>query len=205
VQAMPYMTCLWPGLPQLWWRGDLRALLAALAFAAAVNAILVVTFIWPEMVPSRLLTFGQLAVSAVWLVSVAHSFRALRRIRQPISATTETWFRQAQEEYLQGHWFEAESLLKKVIRDQARDVDAHLMLAGVYRKSDRHDEAILVLNRLQKLDGATKWALEIRRERQQWAEAKKLSEATTEQTEENDATDLSKTDATDLHPTNTSD
>lgn len=208
MQAMPYMTCFWPGLPQLWWRGDLRALLAAVLFAAAVNAMLVVTFVWPEMLPSRLVTFGQLALAAIWMVSVVHSFRALRQIRQPVSATTDAWFCKAQGEYLQGHWFEAESLLKKVIRDQSRDVDAHLMLVGVYRQSGRQEEAVGALNRLKKFDGAAKWVLEIRREQQRLADMKTSSKAeaetTTEQTEDQNSTDLSNTDATDMLPTTTS-
>ncbi len=31
-----YLTCLWPGLPEMWFRGQLAALPAALTFALAV-------------------------------------------------------------------------------------------------------------------------------------------------------------------------
>ena len=44
-------------------------------------------------------------------------------------------------EYLRGNWLEAESLLQRLIRESARDFDVHLLLATLYRRTRRYDEA----------------------------------------------------------------
>jgi predicted Zn-dependent protease len=73
-------------------------------------------------------------------------------------------FDQALDGYLKGNWIEAERLLGGLLRRDDRDVDARLMLATLLRHTRRFDEATRELNRLVRLEGAQKWALEIRRE-----------------------------------------
>ncbi|MCH5376697.1 MAG: hypothetical protein JJ992_22255, partial [Planctomycetes bacterium] len=43
MQALSLVTCLWPGLPHLWWRGDWRALMVGVFFAIVVNLGLLTT------------------------------------------------------------------------------------------------------------------------------------------------------------------
>jgi cytochrome c-type biogenesis protein CcmH/NrfG len=69
-------------------------------------------------------------------------------------------------EYLKGAWFEAESLLGKLVAQDHRDVDARLMLASLLRHTRRPLEARRQLDELQRLEKAEKWQVEIERERQ---------------------------------------
>jgi cytochrome c-type biogenesis protein CcmH/NrfG len=74
-------------------------------------------------------------------------------------------FRRASREYLNGNWIKAEQLLTHLIRLNARDVDAQLMLASLLRRTGQLTEASGRLRRLEATDGAEKWRSEIARER----------------------------------------
>ena len=166
MQASSLVTCLWPGLPQLWWRGDWRALLVALGFAAALNLALVSSFLWPETLPPGVLAVGWVAIAVFWAMGCWHGHRSLPRLRgMTISAQREDLFLRAQQEYLKGHWYEAEALLGQLLDEHPGDVDAQLMRATLYRHLGRIDEGRNQLNALECMDGAEKWALEIARER----------------------------------------
>jgi cytochrome c-type biogenesis protein CcmH/NrfG len=75
-------------------------------------------------------------------------------------------FRRASREYLNGNWIKAEQLLTHLIRLNARDVDAQLMLASLLRRTGQLTEAAGRLRRLEATDGFEKWRSEIARERQ---------------------------------------
>jgi len=167
MQASSFVTCFWPGLPQLWWRGDWRALLTALGFAAAVNLALVSSFLWPEMLPSPLLAIGWVGILAFWTICIWHGRRCVPRIRGVHSNREhDTLFVRAQAEYLRGHWFEAETLIGQLLDQQNSDVDAQLMLATLYRRTGRIEDGQSKLQELERMDGAEKWALEMARERE---------------------------------------
>ena len=92
--------------------------------------------------------------------------RSLPDLRDPPRVDDRGLFIQAQAEYLKGHWFEAETLLRRILRHCSRDADALLMLATLYRRTKRWDEARRQLDRLDRLDGSRKWRLEIAQERE---------------------------------------
>jgi hypothetical protein len=71
----------------------------------------------------------------------------------------------AQAEYLRGHWFEAEAAIKEILSRNPRDVEARLLWVGVLRRSKRIDAARRQLKILSRLEGADRWALELRDER----------------------------------------
>ena len=52
MEAKHYATCLWPGMADIWWRGRLSALPIAIAFALALNLLLVTRYIYPEWMAS---------------------------------------------------------------------------------------------------------------------------------------------------------
>jgi len=79
--------------------------------------------------------------------------------------------REALTEYLQGSWFEAEAILGRLLRQVPRDVEGRLLLATVLRRTQRHDEALEQLDRLERLRDAARWSREIADERQRIAEA----------------------------------
>jgi len=69
------------------------------------------------------------------------------------------------EYYLQGQWFEAEKSLVQLLRQNPRDVEARLMIATLFRRTRRWDEALRQLDQLERLEASQAWALEIQRER----------------------------------------
>jgi cytochrome c-type biogenesis protein CcmH/NrfG len=73
-------------------------------------------------------------------------------------------FIRAQAEYLRGHWVEAQALLEQQIRHNPQDVESHLLLSSVYRRSDRCALSRRELDGIWGYQGAEKWRFEIRRE-----------------------------------------
>lgn len=177
MHSSPYIICLWPGLPRLWIRGDWAALATAVAFGAALNLVLVSSFVWTELLPPSFNLIGWLILGTVWLASVFQACRSLPHLREPPRVDDRGLFIQAQAEYLRGHWFEAETLLRQLLRYCSRDVDVLLMLATLYRRTRRYDEAAKQLDRLDRLDEACKWRWEIAQERDT---LKRLTTATNE-------------------------
>src|SRR5690554_650972 len=124
-----WMTCLWPGLPRLWWRGQAAGLFTAAAFALWLNCSLAATFIAPD----RFSTFARMAnwagLLVFWGVCVRRGAGRLSHFYCGDGQHNEELFQRAQEEYLKGHWFEAESLLLRLVRDDPADVEGRLLLA----------------------------------------------------------------------------
>ena len=73
---------------------------------------------------------------------------------------------------MKGDYYQAEHVLEGLLRRNLRDVDARLMLATLLRHTGRLDEAAGQLDTLARFEGAGKWELEMRRERELLAEAK---------------------------------
>lgn len=166
MQARSWLICIWPGLPRLWWRGDLRALLLAGIFAATVDLWLLANFVWPEFLTRTAANACGIAALTLWVFSCWEGRRWLRLWQaQSLDRGPEDLFIEAQREYLNRHWFETEHLLLEVIRKCERDVESQLLLATVYRHTGRIAEAKERLQRLERFEGAAKWAPEIRQER----------------------------------------
>jgi hypothetical protein len=162
-----WFTPLWPGLTQLWFSGAWWGLAIGCGFAWLLNLALVSTLVWTEWIDpwSRLGVWVLLLV--VWAASVTLSFRQLLSDNpQQAAKTAEDLFRRAQREYLTGNWIKAEHLLTQLIANNGKDVDAHLLMASMLRRTGQVAEASERLRRLAAMDGADKWQSEIARERQ---------------------------------------
>ncbi len=85
-------------------------------------------------------------------------------------------FPRALGEYLRGNWYAVETLCHQMLRAEARDVDARLLLASTLRHAGRRDEARLWLDELGRFEDAAKWELEIEQEMAQLAEAAEPTE-----------------------------
>jgi hypothetical protein len=158
---------LWPGLPQLWWRGDVRALMVAISFAVVLNFGFASTFVWPEMVSPGLRATIWFGVLAFWVIATWMGLREVSRwSRLSAEPQQQGLFTQAQTEYLKGHWLEAETLLRELLAVDDRDAEARLMLASLLRHADRVGEALVELDVLELSEAGHKWASEIVRERQ---------------------------------------
>ena len=183
--------CLWPGLPQLWWRGSPWALGVAVGFAVLLNFVIVASFGWTEWAGPQAVTAGWIVLAATWVAGVVFSWRRgdHRRMdqqqtdRRPKDNTNaqdreaDELFRQARDHYLRGNWYESEETLVELLQHNPNDVDARLMLATLMRHSERWDDARAQLKQLQRLEAAGKWQLEIRREWEYLAREQPADEA----------------------------
>ena len=162
----PWATYLVPGLPQLWRRLTWPALGLALGFVAVVNLLALVTLVWTDILPNPWQKTAWGAVAVVWAgTAVAARRGASRQVEYDEKLEASDSYSQAITYYLKGSWFEAECVLRGLLRRNPRDVDAGLMLATLLRHNGRLDEAGGQLDRIDRFDEAAKWILEIDRER----------------------------------------
>jgi hypothetical protein len=159
---------LWPGLPQIWYRGQWIGLAKAVGAAVVLNVVLLSSFGWHELISSGMRNVLWLGVGGFWTASAVAAYVQTKRQtnRKQLTPTKDT-FTQALDLYLKGDYFQAECVLVDLLAANERDLDARLMLATLYRHARRFDEATKQLDTLVRFDGAEKWNLEIERERTQ--------------------------------------
>lgn len=164
----PWMTLLWPGFPQLWVRGSWAALAAAVAAGGVLNAALLGTLVWNELLPDGLRSALWLVVGLVWAAGAIYTlfFKPEHSPHQCFDPSDDP-FPKAVVEYLRGNWYETERALGALVRYDVRDVQARLLLASLLRRTGRLEEAGRQLDTLARFEAADKWQLEIERERQQ--------------------------------------
>lgn len=161
-----YLTCLWPGLPELWWRGRLASLPTALAFATGLNLMLVAKFIYPEWLSIGLVRLAGWLGLAAWVYLSVKSISALPSLLSPRAASkTPDRFTDAHLAYLRGQWLEAEACLTDCLTVENRDPPALLLLAGVYRHTRRWDAAERLIDEIRLTEAADRWWLEVETER----------------------------------------
>ena len=162
-----WFTPLWPGLTQLWFSGTWWGVAVGCGFAWLLNLAVMSTLVWTEWIDPWQRLGVWVLLLLIWTASVALSFRQLLGFDPVKTAkTAEDLFRHAQREYLSGNWIQAEQLLTRLTSNNGKDVEAHLMLASLLRRTGQLAEASDRLRRLAAMDGAEKWGHEIDRERQ---------------------------------------
>jgi hypothetical protein len=139
--------------------------MSAIGFAVLFNVAVVCTFAWPHWLPTWVTFVGWTGIAVAWAMSVWYEYHHLPAARGRGIAASESLFVEAQREYLNRNWFEAESLLQQVLKENVEDTDARLMLATLYRHTERIEEAEDCLCQLERMEQAGKWSLEIARER----------------------------------------
>jgi hypothetical protein len=166
MRKMPWAMYLWPGLPQIWLRGQWSGLAKAMGAALLLSAVLLGSLGWSELINAGMRNILWCAVALFWTASAATGYVQTRRRanRQPLAPAKDT-FTRALDLYLKGDYFQAECLLVEMLGRSERDLDARLMLATLYRHNKRYDEAAKQLDTLMRFEGAEKWVLEIERER----------------------------------------
>jgi predicted Zn-dependent protease len=107
-------------------------------------------------------------LSVFWVVACWRAWRNLPNLvdSRP-DAHSETLFTQAQAEYLKGNWYDAEKQVEQLLARRPRDVEGLLLLATLQRHTQRTAAAADTLDKLERLDGAEGWNLEIYHERMQ--------------------------------------
>ena len=162
---MPYLAYLWPGLPTVLANGSWLGLGWAAVFAVLVNLQILASVWWPELLPSHARNGLWVATAVFWMGASLATLRALRLLHPEESPAAEVGFGDATRLYLRGDWFGTERVLTELLQKNSRDVEAGLMLATLWRHTGRTKEASQQLDRLELLDGARRWMLEIHQER----------------------------------------
>jgi hypothetical protein len=136
----------------------------AIAFTVLLNAALLATFwdlpavpnlpTWAMPVAAWVLVLG-FWVLATWLGRIPHVAQ---------TAELDELFRNAQSQYLKGHWLEAETQLRNLLAGQPADVEGRLLLASVFRRTGRLADATRLLNDLKGDVSAGRWQWEIQSE-----------------------------------------
>lgn len=167
MNGVRWVACLWPGLPQLWLQGRWSALSLAIGFSLVLNTAMTLSFVWPQWVSAPARTTLWTVVAIAWFGSTLTNLWNARAGRSSDRQTSHSDpFTTALNEYLKGHWIEAENLLVQLLRRDPADADARLLLATLQRHTGRLEEARETLRRMERYESAVKWELEIRNERQ---------------------------------------
>lgn len=163
--SMRYMAW-WPGLANLWSRGEIYALVVSLLFASVLNISLMAALVWPEWLEPWLVRslWCLLAFAALWTFAASFSSPSAHSIATP-SVEFDALLSMAQSDYLRGQYFEAEATLHRILSTGREDVEAALLLASVLRRTGRLRQALDCLERLERLDQARLWNVEIASER----------------------------------------
>jgi hypothetical protein len=157
-----YVTCLWPGLAELWWRGRLSALSTAIPSTICLNLFLVTRFIYPGWISPGLVSMAFWVGTAAWIFYCIRSIRELPLLLVPRQVSdAPDLFPESREAYLRGNWSEAEKLLTEVLAIEPRDPPALLLLSGIYRHTDRLASAEILLAQISRLEVADGWAVEV--------------------------------------------
>jgi hypothetical protein len=160
-----WMTCCWPGLPRLWWRGQWSGFLVAAVFSLWLNAALAVTFLTPDFIGAQTRVANWTVLAVVWVFCVLRGARRVSLIYCGDGRHNDELFSRAQVEYLRGQWFEAESLLLRLLRDDPADLEGRLLLATLYRHTRRPDLAGTQLEQIERYPHGARWRWEILQER----------------------------------------
>ncbi len=168
----PLILSVWPGLARLWLRGQWSGLAVAIGFSGLLQLALLVTFVWPQLLSRDLPVWAAptgawVLVVGLWIAGVRSALALRRQLADQAKgdpAAVEPLLRQVQTEYLKGHWIEAETLVRQLLGQRPADVEAQLLLATLYRRTKRYDEARQQLDALSRLPAAALWVDEIERE-----------------------------------------
>jgi tetratricopeptide (TPR) repeat protein len=159
-----YLACAWPGLPALWLRGRWSGLGWALLFSAVLNTALLATFVWPEWLSWAMTTTLWIAAGSLCILGYWQSLTQLPKLLGTTSdPQAEQKLVDAQCAYLQGRYYEAEQALRRLLHLQPDDPEARLLLASVYRRTNRKKEALDALKRLAEAPRGGRWLFEASR------------------------------------------
>jgi tetratricopeptide (TPR) repeat protein len=163
--------------------GHWTFLVISLLFALLLDVLLVANFYWTAMITTGQRNILLIVFFVAWfgLFSVA----ALKsRFLNAMLKTDEKdkMFREAILLYLRGDWFGTESLVLPLIKKNPRDIEMLLLLATLYRHTQRYDEALAILDKLNLFENAGHWFPEMETERKLIAEefAEKSAETSNE-------------------------
>ncbi|GHT27945.1 hypothetical protein FACS18942_07870 [Planctomycetales bacterium] len=160
------MFTLFPGYSGIARYGLWTQLSIAVFFALLLDYFLIVNFYWTDYITAgqRNILLGGLILSYFLLRSAAKLHRQGYETMLSVETKDET-YRTVLQYYLRGNWFDAESLILPYLKKKPRDIEMQLLLATLYRHTQRFEEANAVIEKIESMDGAGKWFCEIEAEK----------------------------------------
>ena len=159
------MHFLCPGTYGLFHYGRWSFLAVAVTFFLALDLLLVVYFFWTDCLTPQGWYVGVGAFLLLWFLLAQVSLYCEKMLlRRRDADSKRNFFADAQVQYLQGNWFEAECFLNEILKRNSRDPEALLMLATMFRHTERFEESRKILQQLQKFEESKKWFVEIEKE-----------------------------------------
>ena len=157
---------MYPGYSGIVHYGHRAFLISALIFTMLVNAFLIANFYWTALVTPGQRNACLAALLGAWIIlTLFDSFWKQRLGSIPQTEQHDETFRQSITHYLRGDWFAAESQILPYLKQYPKDVEMLLLQATMYRHTERFEEALLVLDKLQLLQDSRYWQGEIGNER----------------------------------------
>ena len=157
---------MYPGYSGIVQYGHRAFLIIALTFALLVNAFLIANFYWTAMLTPGQRNMCLLGLFGAWIALTAlASFWKHRLALAMKTEKDDDTFRQTLCHYLRGDWFSAEYQMLPHLKKYPKDVEMLLLQATMYRHTERYEEALLVLDKLQLIEGCRYWHVEIETER----------------------------------------
>jgi hypothetical protein len=155
----------------------------AIGFGALLDLGLLVSRMWTELFGLAAQTAIWLVLAATWIAAAALSRRwvarlQIGRLRSADDKLSLDWFVQAREEYLKGNWFEAETVLGRLLDRNVLDIEARLLRANLLFRTARKREAASELDRLARAEGSEIWRVEMARLRSRLVEVDGSNAAT---------------------------
>jgi tetratricopeptide (TPR) repeat protein len=137
----------------------------AIAFAVVLDAAVLTTFIWSEIVELRVAVGLWTAAAAIWIVATVSAVSAFPpALPSGRDATVDAMFIAARDAYLSRDWLSAESKLRAALELAPTDGESQLLLATLLRRVGRLDEARDALGKLARSDAGAPWRSAIVRE-----------------------------------------
>ena len=156
---------MFPGYSGLIQYGHCPFLAMTLGFALLLNIFLVANFYWTALITANQRNILLVALFGVWVaLTMIASFWKQHLASIKPEERDET-FRQTICHYLRGDWFAAESQILPYVKKYPKDIEMLLLQATMYRHTERYEEALVVLDKLQLLQNSRHWYTEIETER----------------------------------------
>lgn len=144
----------------------------AVGFTVLLNLLLATALVWRQWLPVRVQSIGGGLLVTIWVLAWAEARADWRRYLAELSTNGEDpqqradrQFQLAQRSYLAGDWVATEQHLLTLLRKDAADIEGRLLLATMWRRLGRFDDACRELDRLEKMEAAASWQAEVDAER----------------------------------------
>jgi tetratricopeptide (TPR) repeat protein len=156
---------MYPGYSGIVQYGHRIFLAIALGFALLVDIFLIANFYWTALLTTSQRNLCLLLLFGTWVALMALASFWQHYLVSTAPEEHDATFRQTLCHYLRGDWFAAESQILPYLKKYPKDIEMLLLQATMYRHTERYEEALLVLDKLQLLQDSRYWHAEIETER----------------------------------------